>query len=56
MTLVEKSIGWDEFYAEWFVCPKCAETNITDTFKFCPDCAAPLDWSKIRSRKKVNEI
>jgi hypothetical protein len=45
---VLKSIGWDDMYVEWFKCPKCTETNLLSTFKFCPDCGAPLDWSKIK--------
>lgn len=48
---VVKSIGWDECYAEWFVCPRCTEMDITDTFAFCPHCGSRLDWSAVLAKK-----
>lgn len=38
-----KSIGKDEMYCEWFVCPDCKGENIAEHFKFCPDCGLNLE-------------
>jgi hypothetical protein len=37
-----KNIGKDELYCEWFRCPKCDGTDITEDSNFCPNCGLDL--------------
>lgn len=36
------SVGEDEWWCEWFRCPKCRVTYITRFFAFCPNCGVEL--------------
>ena len=46
ITITQKdSDGFDEIYAEWFVCPKC-KNDIKAKAKFCSNCGIKLKWAK----------
>lgn len=33
---------YDEWWCAWYECPKCKEKEITDDFKYCPNCGVKL--------------
>ncbi len=39
-------IGYDEWYCQWYRCPKCEEGHIARSFRYCPDCGVQLQWQK----------
>lgn len=39
-------LGKDEWWCDWFECPKCKVHSIANRFKFCPICGVKLMWSK----------
>ncbi len=39
----ENSIGQDEIYCEWFVCPECGFDCIKKGFSYCPGCGAEIE-------------
>jgi hypothetical protein len=39
-------MGYDEWYCNWYRCPKCEEERIARSFRYCPDCGVQLQWQK----------
>jgi hypothetical protein len=39
-----QNTGYDEWYCQWYLCPKCEKSNIARWFSYCPDCGAKLQW------------
>lgn len=39
-------LGKDEWWCDWFECPKCKVHSIANRFKYCPICGVKLMWSK----------
>lgn len=40
----EQSLGKDEWYGEWFNCPRCNNKNIRIHVKYCDNCGAKIKW------------
>jgi hypothetical protein len=38
------NIGYDEWYCQWYLCPKCMKSSINRSFSYCPDCGVQLRW------------
>jgi hypothetical protein len=37
-------MGYDEWYCNWYRCPKCEAEHIARSFRYCPDCGVQLQW------------
>lgn len=38
------SVGKEEIYTCWFMCPNCGTEYIADWFKYCPICGDKIIW------------
>lgn len=36
------SIGFDEYYGEWFKCPACGYSDIMGSANYCPSCGVKV--------------
>jgi len=41
-----QNTGKDEWYCDWYQCPKCQKSSINLSFSYCPDCGVRLQWQK----------
>lgn len=41
---IPKELYEDEIYSTWYECSLCGGTLIAQTFKYCPDCGAEIQW------------
>lgn len=35
---------YDGRYTDWYKCPECNGTDITEDSRYCPDCGVRLQW------------
>ena len=41
-----QNTGRDEWWCDWYQCPRCDLANIAYDFRFCPDCGVQLQWRR----------
>jgi hypothetical protein len=39
-----QNTGKDEWWCDWYRCPKCDKAHIARWFRYCPDCGVQLQW------------
>ena len=45
ITITDKDCdGRNELYCEWYVCPVCGTSDISEFFKHCPGCGQLINW------------
>lgn len=38
------SVGYDEYYGLWFLCPSCQSDNVKGKVNYCDNCGTKLNW------------
>lgn len=38
------SVGYDEYYGLWFLCPSCKSDNVKGKVNYCDNCGTKLNW------------
>jgi hypothetical protein len=41
-----QNTGEDEWWCDWYRCPRCDRANIAYDFRFCPNCGVQLQWQQ----------
>ncbi len=41
-----QNTGRDEWWCDWYQCPRCDLAHIAYDFRFCPDCGVRLQWQE----------
>ena len=52
--LIERSasVGCEEIYIEWFICPKCQDDKLCIHFNFCPNCGVAIKFAPKKKKAK----
>jgi len=40
------SLGYDEWWCQWWLCTKCNKNYIAPGFNYCPNCGEKIEWEE----------
>ena len=50
--IVNDYYGRDEYYGDWFICPKCKSEDIMNKVNYCSNCGAKIEWVDTTKKEK----